>query len=512
MKMRMNLRMSIMFKQNFRLLFFVVAILVAPEVFPSTAYYISTTGSDSAAGSRDNPWKTFARAIPRLTPGDTLFVLDGTYDGTNGTDMLRIVAGEGAQNGTPDAYVTVKALNERQVTIKNDGGNGHFSLYMNTVSYWRVEGIRFRSQDAGTVDLGDSRPIETHDCNHLYFYRLVIDHPNRYHNDSLMYLEHTGYVTVEECEGYDFHRNGFVPWMHTTFRRCYLNSRSYPNLQAGWHSQGLPDDRGDGAFINYPGAYNIFENCISENNYIGFQTEPDYEESLLTDHNQYFGCISLNDRGAFVFSSRGNGTQYSAWNTTLENCVIINAGFAFRSVQNATAMNISVFDSGSDGLKADSGSTTHGVNIKFINSLAVNSTGYGFYIETSGVDSWSINYCNAYNNGQGNYYPPSHPNLTYSRTTNPQFGSARVYVPLGSPMKGAGQDGADIGANIIFRYKDGALTGQPLWDQTGQFPHGALVAGLNDNTSSLANVNTRLGVSGSMQLAPSAPRNLRLLP
>ena len=56
-----------------------------------------------------------------------------------------------------------------------------------------------------------------------------------------------------------------------------------------------------------------------------------------------------------------------------------------------------------------------------------------------------------------------------------------AYVPAGSAMEGAGQDGADIGANILYRYVDGALTSEPLWDpQTGAFPCGAVVEGVND--------------------------------
>jgi len=63
-------------------------------------------------------------------------------------------------------------------------------------------------------------------------------------------------------------------------------------------------------------------------------------------------------------------------------------------------------------------------------------------------------------------------------------------------MKGAGKNGADIGANIIYRYEDGILTDQKLWDQTtGQFPCGATVSGMNDIVgSSCFDVNQRLNV------------------
>ena len=37
---------------------------------------------------------------------------------------------------------------------------------------------------------------------------------------------------------------------------------------------------------------------------------------------------------------------------------------------------------------------------------------------------------------------------------------------------------ADIGANLLYRYVDGVLTEEPLWDPTtGVFPHGAVIEG-----------------------------------
>jgi hypothetical protein len=44
---------------------------------------------------------------------------------------------------------------------------------------------------------------------------------------------------------------------------------------------------------------------------------------------------------------------------------------------------------------------------------------------------------------------------------------------------GAFVGGADIGANIVYRYQDGVLTGDKLWGADG-FPCGAVVAGVND--------------------------------
>jgi hypothetical protein len=61
-------------------------------------------------------------------------------------------------------------------------------------------------------------------------------------------------------------------------------------------------------------------------------------------------------------------------------------------------------------------------------------------------------------------------------------GQCAVYIPSGSILSGAGQDGADIGATMLYRYADGELTDEPLWDPvTSEFPCGAIVEGINDD-------------------------------
>ena len=82
---------------------------------------------------------------------------------------------------------------------------------------------------------------------------------------------------------------------------------------------------------------------------------------------------------------------------------------------------------------------------------------------------------------------------------DPQMGSCIVFIPQSSPMKGAGKNGEDIGANILKRYEDGVLTDQTLWDaDTGAFPCGAIVSGLNDvSSSSCFDVHERLNVNAN---------------
>jgi hypothetical protein len=75
-------------------------------------------------------------------------------------------------------------------------------------------------------------------------------------------------------------------------------------------------------------------------------------------------------------------------------------------------------------------------------------------------------------------------------------GQCLAWVPSGSSMKGAGKNGSDLGATILYRYENGTLTQQRLWDRnTGGFPCGATVSGVNDGPIRCANVQARLNVN-----------------
>src|SRR5262245_53482123 len=46
----------------------------------SNTYYVSTTGNDANSGLNTSPFKTFAKAVSVLKPGDTLRVMPGIYN------------------------------------------------------------------------------------------------------------------------------------------------------------------------------------------------------------------------------------------------------------------------------------------------------------------------------------------------------------------------------------------------------------------------------------------------
>ncbi len=75
--------------------FSVLTLASLPGLASGADYYVSTVGSDTAVGSSSAPWRTIAKGVGTVRPGDTLHVRPGTYpespvSNTDGTSSARI--------------------------------------------------------------------------------------------------------------------------------------------------------------------------------------------------------------------------------------------------------------------------------------------------------------------------------------------------------------------------------------------------------------------------------------
>ncbi|MHC5857737.1 choice-of-anchor D domain-containing protein [Nostoc sp.] len=94
-------------------------------------YYVSGTGNDRSNGlNEQNAFRTLTKAVSQLQTGDTLYVMNGTYD--KGFTLFN-------KNGSPDNWTTIKAYPGATPKIVTTGsGMNIFSS-----SYVRVEGLTF---------------------------------------------------------------------------------------------------------------------------------------------------------------------------------------------------------------------------------------------------------------------------------------------------------------------------------------------------------------------------------
>ena len=481
-------------------------------------YYLSPSGSDSNPGTSSQPWKTFAHAIPKLAPGYTLKLLNGTYTGAN-SGYPFIACSSNAKNGTATAPITIMAQNERQAFIKGNGTA--YPFIMLNCTYWNVQGLHIENGDFdnnGSSEAKYGDVMYLGNSSYLAIRRNILARNNRYANSHLMDSYNCSHSLFEENEFYYFHRHGILDayGSYNTFRRNYLNSRGYADISGGRYSSD--PTRGDTSISLYPAQNEILENNISEGSQVGSDIQCAYVSSQHNcNYDEFFGNISLHDKYGHVFKARGTTDLSMPHNTKVVNDVAVGpltVGTFIRANKNASCTNCMVLDIpyGEEGFLADgggSGETGDGYySVAFHDVLSVSSNNalYGLAVLTPfGSWTWSASYANAHGH-QWNYYPilpNSH--LSHSTTMAPDLGSCKVWIPSGSSMKGAGANGSDIGADILYRYQGGVLTTQKLWDPiTGQFPHGALVTGLNDVSGSSAfDVQKRLNVNANGCTLPS---------
>lgn len=499
-------------------------LVLLPVVAQATTYYLSPTGSDAINNglSTGAPWLTFNRAMtgtPNVGCGDTLILMDGTYTtATHGSLNMTKVC-------TVNTVLLVQAQHQRAAWLKGDGSSR--VVYITASAYVTVDGLRVTSADnncSGTCGPTSGYQfmnveVENH-SNNVVLRNFLVSNNNRYQNTALIRFGDTTHSLIEDTEIYSWHRHGVVfgvgnssniPASNNVARRVYANSRGYADIAGGRVSDDIT--KGDAAFSNYSGSTNIFENCISEGTEIGF----DMEALASAPNNKHYGDISLSDNFGFLFKSRGSTTAGQPQNSVIMNSVAITpiqVGMEFRGNINTQVTNATVYQSATNsGLFADAngsmdrGGGTYSVFVTNLLTTLNQKSGFsGFFIDSSiGSWTWSGKNINSFSNSV-NFTPSSlDSHYTAPTSNNPQLGACRVWIPDASPMKGVGLSGADIGANILYRYVDGVLTTTPLWDPTtGVFPHGATVATVNDVVGSSAfDVSTRLNVNSGGCSFPS---------
>lgn len=112
----------------------------AYEVSARTAgtFYVSTTGSNSNAGTLAAPWLTLCYATSQLIAGDTLYIRGGTWTGTsNRIDSQSCTVPSGSSSNP----LTISAYTGETVTIQPPNGEPGIRFATNAVSYATVQNV-----------------------------------------------------------------------------------------------------------------------------------------------------------------------------------------------------------------------------------------------------------------------------------------------------------------------------------------------------------------------------------
>ena len=143
-------------------------------------YYVSTKGADGNRGGKTSPWRTIQKAADSLRPGDTAYVMPGTYteevdinvSGSSGRFVSFVAAGRGVvvTGGRRKVsnifylenknYVVISGFDIRDARVKDgsgirvEGSGSHIHLLKN-----RISGIRGSDAMGITIYGTSSRPI-----------------------------------------------------------------------------------------------------------------------------------------------------------------------------------------------------------------------------------------------------------------------------------------------------------------------------------------------------------------
>ncbi len=466
--------------------------------------YIGPDGDDAAAGTREAPWRTFARAVTALAPGKSLIVLSGTYTVTDHGGLIASCA-DGDPSGTAESPIFVRSEIERQAHLATAGmGEG---IRLEGCAYWRVRGLRLSSADAAG---GENNIVEIDSSSHVELRRLLLHGSNRHFAGSgLVSIDGADDLTIEECEAYDF--TGAAFWFggggKNVVRRAYVNGRGAADLPTCTDdAEPFCSEFGSSADYGVVATDGLtIENSILENTGIGVTAGG-------TSDNLLLGSVTIGGVHGAVFGYAPNSTSPDVTDLRVEHMVAVAPeakALFLRTVADATIRNVTAVGGGVLGATLQSGTIPcpeAGCLIDAANLLAIDSVNDGLTM-ADGVPGVVVHHSNSVGSGALDYRPDDEPiddDAGYWRhcvsVADDRVGSADdqciAFIPSDSAYSGAGEDGEDIGASILYRYQNGVLGEEPLWDpQTGAFPCGEVILGVNDEEgTSCRDVHVRLHI------------------
>jgi Pel9A-like, right handed beta helix region len=204
----------------------------------ANVYYVSPSGSDSAAGTQSAPWRSIAHAQSVAAAGDTVYFRGGTYSYTSATT--------GCSSGT----AVVDAI-----TLNKSGSSG------NPINYWNYPGEKVQFNFSGMTN---NCRIKGFDVTGSYLYLRGLEVTGVRQNNSLNHESWGIWISGSNniFEKIDAHNNmGPGVFIQNGGGNLVLNSDSHDNYDPYSSSGPGTNADGFGAHIsaNHPG--NVFRGC-----------------------------------------------------------------------------------------------------------------------------------------------------------------------------------------------------------------------------------------------------------
>ncbi len=439
-------------------------------------YYVSPNGNDGNAGTNTAPWFSFTRAMLALKPGDTLYLKDGIYN-----QSLNITV-----SGREGKLVTVTAIDEGKAIVSTKYPAN--ALRIQNQAYIEVDGINFRNSgqydpDALCATNGQNYSgvdgLRIYHDDHITL-RRVIANGSSGCNSAVISLAAVRNSLLEDCAASGQGRVvlNLLDCSAITVRRCWLN----------WTGPSTGGGTVPSVSQIYDSGKVLFENNIGVN-YTSTNTDflGTWAHYKSTGDNTVIGSIVYMQKATNVGGIRDDaGCGHVSSGTVFSDNVSILTGAGGNGGDsiNADPDNGSVFRNNTivgSGSGAGTGiylgyisdCPAQPARVKNVYNNSFVNFGRGIAANSSGTNYLQAHdYNNFYNTGTclyntGFMTPAGINKHEKCNTLNPLYDTARygkgAYMMIPSALKGKGQDGRNIGASVLYRYRDGKLTNEPLW-------------------------------------------------
>jgi hypothetical protein len=396
------------------------------------------------------PGENLTQKAKKLTPGSTLILRDGTYP-----TALKL------QNlyGTPDFPIAIHAEHDGKAILDAEGNAENVLLVQNS-SYITIEGLVVRNAKESVIEVSSEK------TSYITLRRVTAYNAGAGNNNVFSIEEGAAHILIEDCAGWGRGRYIFLAYHvdYVTFRRTWARWEKTDNFSPAPRS----------TYGAYGSSHILFENVIGYNAIPVDPTDDFYSGVWETSDGPPTENISY--LGSIFYNIWGQGIRVNDLGGPFKNTVIKDSYFSLPMLPDKPEgfPNKRPRGIGVEWLTPVEGMITNSV---FVNNRIGIVQRAGSPIVTNNVFvnnkvAMSGNLQSSYNVlWQNGNQQDEDRNAATRRDwqVNPGYDTARYglgayfFIPPGSPLKGKGEQGSDIGANLIYRYADGKITKQPLW-------------------------------------------------
>ena len=128
-------------------------------------FYVSPNGNDSYPGTKEKPFRSIQTAVNKLTAGQTLILVSGTFNLKNSVTI--------SKKGNEDAWITIRGEKNATVILDgihyNIGNTGSYPgnkglVQIENAEYVRVENIYVRNSHRAGINIQESKNIDIINC------------------------------------------------------------------------------------------------------------------------------------------------------------------------------------------------------------------------------------------------------------------------------------------------------------------------------------------------------------